>query len=231
MFDGFALTATSRRAFDRQAADLKRVLGDRFVALIASTPHAGVAFAVSVQAGDLDACGSLAAAWHHDGLETPLLLTPEEFRRSLDAFPVEYQALIDRHVIIAGTPPFGGIAVPDTDLRRACEVQAKSHLIHLRQGWIDAAGHADRLAALIVRSAPPLRALLSQVARLGGQHGQDAPSATAGAAAAGLPADLVARLLALETAPHDAPALVPQLPAYLAAAERLWTYVDQWQTR
>ena len=36
-------------------------------------------------------------------------------------------------------------------LRAACEVQAKSHLIHLRQGWIENVGHDDRLAALIVR--------------------------------------------------------------------------------
>ena len=36
-------------------------------------------------------------------------MTPDEFRRSLDAFPLEYQAILDRHTVIAGTPPFAGV--------------------------------------------------------------------------------------------------------------------------
>jgi hypothetical protein len=216
-----------RRSFDRLARDLVRVLGARFVALVASGPQSSVAFATSVQPGDLDALSALTGTWKHDGLETPLFITPDEFRRSLDAFPLEYQAIVDRHVVIAGQPPFEDLVVEPRHLRRACEVQAKSHLIHLRQGWIDAAGHDDDLAGVIVRSAAPLRALLSNVARLGGAGGHE-DLALAGAHLAGLDDALIRDVLAVEAAPDRAHHLVRRLPDYLAATERLWSFVDAW---
>jgi hypothetical protein len=216
-----------RRSFDRLAQDLVRVLGARFVALVASGPQSSVAFAASIQPSDLEALSALTGTWTHDGLDTPLLITPDEFRRSLDAFPLEYQAIIDRHVVIAGQPPFDDLVVEPSHLRRACEVQAKSHLIHLRQGWIDAAGHDEDLAGVIVRSAGPLHALLSNVARLGGARGHD-DLALAGAKLAGLDESLVRDVLAVEAAPDRAHHLVRRLPDYLAATERLWSFVDAW---
>ena len=224
---------SSRRAFDRLAADLARVLGDRFVALAATGPASSVAFATALAAGDFEAFGAIDEAWHRDGLETPLLLTVDEFRRSLDAFPLEYQALLDRHVVLAGRPPFEDVRIDASHLRRACEVQAKGHLIHLRQAWIEAAGHEDRLAVLIGRSARSLRVLLINVARLSDGRGAgaaDDDAALRGAARAGLDASLVSAVLAAEDDPDLAPPLVPRLPEYLAASERLWAYVDGWRT-
>lgn len=220
------LPARIREGFERMAADLRRVFGDRFVALVASGAHSGVGFASSIVPGDLEALGPLVDAWQRDDLATPLLLTPHEFHRSLDAFPVEYQALLDHHDVIAGDPPFAGLVIDRANLRRACEVQAKSHLIHLRQGWIDNVGHDERLAALILRSAPALRALLSDVARLT-VDGSDA-SALAGAGVAGLDLELVRHILTLEDDPAHAPQLVRRLPDYLAQSDRLWTFVDTW---
>jgi hypothetical protein len=46
-------------------------------------------------------------------------MTPDEFRRSLDAFPLEYQAIIDRHVVLAGRSPFSEAEISPADLRRA----------------------------------------------------------------------------------------------------------------
>ena len=43
------------RAFERMAADLRRVFGDRFVALVASSPTAAAAFTHAVRSDDLDA--------------------------------------------------------------------------------------------------------------------------------------------------------------------------------
>jgi hypothetical protein len=208
------------------AADLRRVFGERFVALVASGAHSAVAFAATIMPGDLEALGPLVESWQRDDLETPLLLTPHEFRRSLDAFPVEYQALLDHHDVIAGEPPFAQLVIDRVNLRQACEMQAKSHLIHLRQGWIENAGHDDRLAALIVRSAPALRALLADVARLLVDAGD--ADALAGAGMAGLDLDLVRSIVTLEDDPAHAPHLVRRLPAYLAQSEQLWTFVDTW---
>jgi hypothetical protein len=229
--DTLTLSASERRAFDRLAADLVRVLGPRFQALIATGPASSAAFASSVTAADLEALAALAGTWRHDGLDIPLLLTPDEFTRSLDVFPLEYQTIIDRHVVITGHPPFDHARVDPDDLRRACEVQAKGHLIHLRQGWIAAAGHDEELAALVVHSAPALAALLASVARLDAHAAAEPNAARAGARLAGLPDALIGRVLALIREPDGAPAVVADLPAYLQATETLWTFVDTWHAR
>ena len=226
-----SLSAAARQAFDRLAADLARVLGDRFVALLATGPASSVAFARALRAGDFEAFGAIDETWHHDGLETPLLMTVDEFRRSLDAFPLEFQALVDRHVVIAGRAPVDDVHIDGGHLRRACEVQAKGHLIHLRQGWVEAAGHHDRLARMIGQSAASLRVVLSNVARLSDASGGDADGAAlCGATLAGLDASLVSSILAVEDDPELAGPLVPRLPEYLAAAEQLWAFVDGWRT-
>ncbi len=226
------LSSSIRRALDRLASDLRRVFGARFVALVAYGPDHSVAFASSVGADDLDALGALVGAWHREGLATPLVMTPEEFRRSLDAFPIEYQAILDRHTVIAGEPPFAGLAVDPEDLRRACEIQARSFLIHLRQGWLQSAEHHADLEELLVRSALPFRAVLSNVARLQGATGiGDQQLADLIRDGIGLPPDLVRSLLELEQTPELAHRLVGRMPDLLAAAETLWNFVDVWRVK
>src|SRR5687768_4965808 len=51
-------------------------------------------------------------------------------------------------------------------VRRAVEGLAKSHLIHLREAFLESHGETTRIARLIAASAAPLRALLTQIARL-----------------------------------------------------------------
>jgi hypothetical protein len=228
MGEKLTLPSAGRQAFDRLAQDIARVFGPRFVSLVASGPHSSVAFVSAIEPGDLDALGALRETWRHDRLDTPLLLTPHEFRRSLDAFPLEYRAIVDRHVVIAGNPPFDNLVFDAQQLRRACEVQAKSHLIHLRQGWVEAADHEADLVALIRRSVGPLRALLSNVAHLGPDVGSDGDLAAAGARMAGLDGALVHEILAVEAAPDTARHLVRRLPEYVALTEHLWTFVDGW---
>ena len=210
------------------AADLQRVFDGRFVALVAYTSEEAIAFATSIGAADLAALGPLAETWHHDRLATPLVLTPDEFRRSLDAFPLEYSAILAQHVVIAGGDPFGGLRVDPRDVRRACEVQAKSHLIHLRQGWLEAAAHDHHLADVIASSAAPLRVLLTELMRLEGGGTADDPVAWAHSRA-GLDPSLIGAVLRLEHEPDRAADLVPRLPEYLVAAERLWAFADAWQ--
>ena len=158
-------------------------------------------------------------------------MTADEFRRSLDTFPAEYQSLIDHHVVIDGMPPFDGVRINPDDLRRACEAQARGHLIHLRQGWIDSRGESGRLAALLVRSADPLKRVLANLAQLQGEHHDDI-EALAGFAErqAGMPADLVLAVLRLPSDVPSARAVVPRLAEYVQASERLWTFVDRWRT-
>jgi hypothetical protein len=229
--DRVVLSPALRRAFDRLAQDVTRVFGDRLEAVAAYDGHRSVVFAASVTPADLAALAPLVHVWHREGLQTPLVMTFDEFRRSLDAFPLEYQAIAERHLIVAGRDPFAGVQVADADVRRACEVQAKAHVIHLRQGWLEAGGDTAALAELIHESAEPWRVLLANVARL-----RDAPPDDRAALASwastvtGMPADLAVSLIAVEDGGQAAAArLVARLPEYVQGAERLWAAIDAWK--
>jgi len=226
------LSPLAQARFRRLAADLRRVFDRRFVALIAYGPHRGAAFAANIDPADLDAMGALVETWHRDHLATPLVLTPDELRRSLDAFPLEFQAMLDRHVLVDGEDPFAGVRIDARDLQRACESQAKGHLVHLRQGWLEARGHAEDLTQLAARSAGPFRTLLAHVARLSGDPADTDEALLAfGEQAIHLPADLGRDLLSVDERPEAGARVAARLGDYLAATERLWAFVDAWTPR
>src|SRR4029079_18407022 len=97
--------------------------------------------------------------------------------RSLDAFPLEFGAIIADHEVVSGAWPFEHARVAAADIRRACEVQARSHLLHLREEFLESGGNSHALAMLIVQSAAPLAALLTSVARLEGRTHNDTGAA------------------------------------------------------
>jgi hypothetical protein len=109
-------------------------------------------------------------------------------------------------------------------------VQARGHLIHLREGWIQHAAHAPDLADLLARSAAPFRVLLANVARLHGQPAQSLDELVMFAETAiRMPGPAVRTVLDLEERPDAADDALPHLPEYLHAAERLWAFVDSWR--
>jgi hypothetical protein len=204
------------------ARDLQEILGGRLKSVIVYGPSGAVTYTLAIVDGlakdDLDACAAKMSEWHDAHLATPLLLATHEFENALDAFPLEFGAILANYKIVSGANPFVGLAVDPADLRRACEVQARSHLLHLRQGYLETRGQTDALAALIVRSAAPFKALLHSIERLEGSapHLSD-----------GIVHD-VTRLADVTELSHDQALRI--FPAYLAAVERLVTYVDRWGT-
>jgi hypothetical protein len=223
-------------------ADLKTIFGGRLVSLVLYGPYAveggegrgpihTLALVASLGYADLAACAARADAWDAAGLGVPLFLSPAEFASSLDAFPLEYGAIIARHVAITGDDPFAGISVRAEDRRRACEVQAKSHLIHLREGFLQAQGRPPAVGRLIRQSIDSFATLLVHLADLDGSP-HHSPEALVSYAAAriGLADALVARLLALPDRPALADDEAAQLyPPYLEASERLARFVDRWK--
>lgn len=213
------------------AADLQRIFGDRLQSLVAYGDLDGgdgpggrdadgvhtLALVTALTFEDLAACAPLAAGWQKAGLAVPLLLGREEFLRTLDVFPAEYGGIIARHVVVLGTNPFTGMAVADADLRRACELQAKSHLIHLREGFLESGGQPATVGRLMAASASSLRALAMHLDRL--DPGIDER--------AGLTPDLIREVeTAADSTIADPRALFAR---YLAVVERLWQQVDRWR--
>jgi hypothetical protein len=194
-------------------------------------PTHTLAIVDALTADDLRGCSERAARWHQAGLATPLLLAHHEFGRSLDAFPFEFGAIMSDHLLVAGSDPFEGLGVEPSDLRRACELQARSHLLHLREAYIETRGRGDALAVLIVSSAPGFAALVKSIARLDGQTGRDPASAARYVERVlDLPDATISAVVALAGVREISSAEAERLfRPYLEAVDRLVKYVDQWR--
>jgi hypothetical protein len=233
----------SSPAADRIVTALHAIFGHRLRSVVAYGPHVEnghaemaepfscLALVASLTIADLEASAARANDWTRHKIATPLLLPEDEFRRSLDAFPLEYAEMLRAHQVLFGANPFDGVSIERADLRRACETQIKSHLVHLREAYIEAAGTPRAIADLVTASAPAFGALLRNIARLNGSAERDRAAATReGARAAELPDAVVTSILALERPKGiqavDAARLFPD---YLAAVEQLARYVDSWR--
>jgi hypothetical protein len=234
------MTSTWQTAAGSLAEDLRDVFGARLRSVVAYGPHVeGVtetpltcmALVSTLTADDLQACARHAPRWERARVATPLILPESEFRRSLDAFPLEYGEIIRAHERVFGENPFLDIVIAPDDLRRACETQIKSHLVHLREAYIESGGRPGAVASLVTASAPGFTALLRNVARLSGVLTSDRAEATRlGGRAAQLSEELVADLLSLEQR-SGVPTVDPArlFPEYLAAVEQLARTVDTWR--
>lgn len=218
--------------------DLRKLFADRLQALVAygwrrDAPVSSLALVRSLTIDDLTACAARAAAWRHGGAAVPLILTRDDFTRSLDAFPIEYGEIIHQHEVLFGRDPFAGLTVADDDVRRACEVQAKSHLLHLREDFIESGGRRQDVETLVHESAAGFAALLRQLARLDREPAdRDADLERYASTRLGLETRTTADLLAIagdgDRSTVDA---IKLFPDYLAAMERLAVFVDAWRAR
>jgi len=241
---GWMVHTSASRALDRLVTDLRTIFGGRLGSVVAygacvvssdtAPPAEGseinsLALVSGLEFGDLAACAERASAWDAARLAMPLLLSRDEFISSLDAFPIEFGDILARHVTCLGSDPFEGVRVSEEDLRRACEVQAKSHLIHLREGFLESAGEAGAVGRLIQQSIPSFTTLLSNLARLE-QHDTRTNLALAEYAAArlGVAASLVERVLGLTRRISDDEAVQLYAP-YHDATATIAAHVDRWK--
>ena len=236
---GPALSREAHAALSTLAADLRRIFGVDLQVLVAyglSTGTPGepihtLALVERVTFDHLAACAPATDMWRRAGLAVPLLLAREEFARTLDVFPLEYHAILVDHVVIEGDDPFAGLRVAAIDLRRACEGQAKSHLIHLREGFLEESREPRAVAHLIASSAPAFRSVLVNLAKLNGldTSASDENIALTSERTIGVPADVVRDVLAYDRQASAAVDPTALLSRYIAAAGQVWHYVDGWR--
>lgn len=213
--------------------DLRTIFGTRLEAFVsyapAASPRPSLALVTALDLADLTACAARVHRWQQGGAATPVVLTRREFARSLDVFPLEFGEIIAHHETLHGEDPFAGLVVAPRDLRRACESQIRSLLLHLREDYMEAAAAPRAIAAMVIDSAAEFRALLSLVARLDGQAAEPRQLAPWAAARLGLDVATVADVLHIagerEGSGVDAARLFPH---YLAATEQLARHIDEW---
>jgi len=234
-------SAPQQRAIDALARDLDETFAARLRSLVVYAGHQGdgsvhsCAIVDGLAFRDLVACLPMTENWHQRGIAVPLMLASGEFERTVDVFPLEYSSIVADYTVVRGQDPFKGITIPREDIRRATEGQAKSHLIHLREAFLESHGETTRISRLIAASSAPLRALLTNIARLD----EAAPGATPGDEALaemaktriGVPATLIRDILGSSTTGHSAIADPSALLAhYVDAARKIWEYVDRWNS-
>jgi hypothetical protein len=192
-------------ATETLAAQLKEIFGERLSMIAAFGTEANTcAIVETLTVGDLDRCAALSAEWKKLRLDAPLFILVDELARARDAFPLEFNEIIATRRVIFGADLFAAMSVMPDDLRRACEMQARGHLVHLREAYLEAGGDRKAIARLVSASVVPFRALLSNIARLDGCVVDD-----------------LMKRLAIDD-------LDKGFPASLRAAERLVEYVDRW---
>lgn len=216
--------------------DLRRIFGNRLEAVVvygwqqaAAAPTLVLVRSLSLD--DLNACAVRTPVWHRAGVATPLLQTRADFARSLDAFPIEYGEILAQHEVVLGADPFDGMTIAAEDLRQACEVQVKSHLLHLREDYLETAGQHAEIDLLVRDSAPGFAALLRHLARLDG-HAADTPTDLVAYAERRLRLDARTTGDVIALAGPDTTASVDAVrlfPAYLEAMEGLAAFVDEWR--
>jgi len=242
-----------QRAVDTLARDLDQVFGARLRSLVVYPGHQAdgsvhsLALVDNLAFRDLVACLPYTEAWHHRGAAVPLLLTADELHRTIDIFPLEYASIIADYTVVRGADPLRGVTVGVEDMRRACEIQAKSHLIHLREAFLESHAETTRVARLITASAAPLRALLINVARLpavASANGRppngsapippvlsDEALAQMAEERIGVSGAVMRTVLATSADGHSAVTDPTHLLAgYIEAAQKIWAYVDRWST-
>jgi hypothetical protein len=233
-------SAAQQKAIDVLSRDLDEILGARLHALVAYPGHQadGSLHSCAIVDGlsfrDLVACLPYTEGWHQRGIAVPLMLATGELERTIDVFPLEYSSILADYLVVRGPDPLKGMSIPIEDIRRATEGQAKSHLIHLREAFLESHGETTRIARLIASSAAPLRALLTNIARL--DHANDAAAtddslARMAETRIGVPASLVREVLASSGGGHSTitdPSTL--LARYVDATQKIWEYVDGWRS-
>ena len=107
-----------------------------------------------------------AAKWKKRGVATPLFMTREDMRSSLDSFPVEFLNMKWQHVRVHGEDVLEGLVFPSEPLRLQIEREFKAKILHLRKGLMETEGREKPLRQLIRASLTAFAALFEAMLHL-----------------------------------------------------------------
>jgi hypothetical protein len=181
----------------------------------------------------LRAVAAVSRAWAEDGNPPPMTFTTREWKGSADIFPMEYADILERHRVLFGSLPVEGIRVNQADLRLQVEHQTMGKLLQLRQAIMGAGGDTALQLDVLEKSLSTLMVIFRGIVRLHGQvPSQDYEALTLSVAErAGFSPEPFVRVIrharGTEKLPRDKASAI--LEEYLAAMERLVTYLDEFR--
>ena len=230
---------------DRLARGIEQALGNRLVALLMYGSSARASDAErsgKERVNTLLICDAVDEAlftaletpirtWTHAGHEAPLILSQQEWRRSSDAFAIEYEEIRDVHRLLAGRDPWDGITVRREDVRRQLESELRGKMVRLRQAYAAFRGDGRRLAEIVQASVPGLLTMFRTLLRLSGKAvPRDAAQLVRDTAAVvGFPAGEAGAIVtqAADRKPLKLEARDARAAAYLDVVARTVAFVDR----
>ena len=107
--------------------------------------------------------------WSKEQIVVPLFLTEEELHLSAAVFPLEFLEIQEQHRVLGGRDPFIGFHVKIDRLREAVVQGLMSHLLRLRQRYVEGGGSNEATTILLPLSITSTIPLLRGVQRLLGR--------------------------------------------------------------
>lgn len=169
--------------------------------------------------------------WSKEQIMVPLFLTEEELHLSAAVFPLEFLEIQEQHRVLGGRDPFIGFHVKTDRLKDAVVQGFASHLLRLRQRYVEGGGGDEATTMLLPLSITSILPLLRGVQRLLGRPPLSHSDAVIADVAEQLKLDLQGLLDVwllkrgqISPGHHEVPRLFDR---YLQAATRLTRAVEQ----
>ena len=167
-----ALPAGVRERLDEFTKSLQTALGDDLVGILV---HGSVVrgeyrpgesdvdvIVVLVKAdfAHLEAIGNAMQLARYSARIEAMILIESEIAGASDAFPLLYDEIKQRHILLAGSDSFAAVEVHDTHRRLRIEQELREAQIRLRRAVTDAFGAREAIAGAVVRKIKQVRAPL-----------------------------------------------------------------------
>ncbi len=114
-------------------------------------------------------CIPIQKKWIKMGVSTPLFMTAEYIRKSLDTYPIEFLDMQSNYRVLHGDDLFMGLEINREHLRHQCERELKGVAIHLRKGYVRSLGNPKELHALLETSLSALFPVFKAILVLSGR--------------------------------------------------------------
>lgn len=121
----------------------------------------------------LTAVGGPLMLARHRGRVEALILKATDVACASDVFPLFYDDIRQRHVVLAGRDPFAGLLISDHHRRLRIEQELREAQIRMRRAAADALGEESLLAGAVARKVKQLRGPLHALLALKGTAGDD----------------------------------------------------------
>ncbi len=115
--------------------------------------------------GDLDSISSALQTARYAARIEATIITEREIAGASDAFPLRYDDIKQRHILLVGRDPFASVEVHDRHRRLRIEQELREAQIRLRRAVTDAFGAREAIGGAVARKIKqvrlPLHALLA----------------------------------------------------------------------